>query len=435
MAQFRTDKWKLDNSHLITRYEVFGLMETITPSMTMLDSYGRFRSSETINVFTSQRVGAPQEKFNHITTGTANATYLVNSSSFLLTIGTANNDSIIRETIQVAPFQPGKSTMALISFRMGEPKANVVQRVGYFDEKNGVYLEQSGNTLSIVVRSFSTGNVIEERVAREDWNFDKMDGTGYSAQVSHGTFTLDVTRTNIMWIDMASFSVSNIRVGFMAHGKPIPAHVFHGNHGEHGAHDILMTTLCLPIRYENKNIGDTTSNSSLQMVNAAVVSEGGFELKGLNDGASRGYTIAIADTLSVAGQEYPLIAYRLKADRRNNVVIPNNFHVYVDSNGTVSYRIWVGAISSGGIWETKSANRHVEYNVGITGFDVNGGRVVQGGFVTSQESLKAGAGTIDNLNYILGRYLNGTTQEVILTIIPTVNAQKVLTKADWIELV
>jgi hypothetical protein len=435
MAQFRTDKWKLDNSHLITRYEVMGLMETITPSMTMLDAYGSFRVSPAVNVFTSQRIGSPQEKFNHITIGTANATYHVNSSSYILSVGTANGDSIIRESTNVIPFQPGKSTRVLISFRFSTPKANLIQRVGFFDEKNGIYLENDGNNTYIVARSSASGTLVEERVARPDWNFDKMDGSGYSSQFSHGTFTLDPLKANILWIDMASFSVSNIRVGFMAHGKMMPAHVFHGAHQDHEAHDILFTSLCLPIRYELKNVGPTTSNSFIQQVNAAGISEGGFELKGINDGASRGYTIATADTLATAGVEYPLIAYRLKADRRNNVVIPNNFHIYVDSNATVSYRVWINAVSSGGVWQTKGPNRHIEYNTGITGIANTNGKVVQGGFVTSQEAVRAGAGDVSNLNYILGRFLDGTTQEVILTIIPTTNNTKVLTKCDWIELV
>lgn len=435
MAQFRTDKWKLDNSHLITRYEVMGLMETITPSMTMLDAYGNIRTSDQINIFTSQRIGSPQEKFNHITTGTANAVYSVNSSSYILSVGTANNDSIIRESTNVLPFQPGKSMKVLISFRFSEPKANLVQRVGFFDEKNGVYLENTGNTTYIVARSSASGELVEERVARDDWNFDKMDGTGYSSQFSHGTFTLDPLKVNIMWVDMASFSVSNIRFGFMVHGKMMPAHVFHGAHADHEAHDISMTSLCLPIRYELKNIGVTSSNSFIQQVNAAGVSEGGFELKGINDGASRGYSIALADTLVTAGTEYPMIAYRLKADRRNNVVIPNNFHIYVDSNATISYRVWINATSSGGVWQSKSPNRHIEYNTGITGFANTNGRVVQGGFVTAQQAIAAGAGGVSNLNYILGRFLDGTTQEIILTLIPTTNNTKVLTKCGWIELV
>lgn len=59
---------------------------------------------------------------------------------------------------------------------------------------------------------------------------------------------------------------------------------------------------------------------------------------------------------------------------------------------------------------------------------------VQGGFVTGGASVQSNA-SLTNLNYTLGRYLNGTTQEVILAIIPTQANIKVLVKADWIELV
>lgn len=78
--------------------------------------------------------------------------------------------------------------------------------------------------------------------------------------------------------------------------------------------------------------------------------------------------------------------------------------------------------------------RHVEYNKGITGFNTTNGRIVQEGFATSGAAIQAGTG-LDNLNYSLGRFLDGTTQEVILAIIPTQANIKVLTKTDWIELV
>jgi hypothetical protein len=435
MAQFRTDTSKLDNSHLITRYEVMGLMETLTPSTTMLDAYGNMRASEGINVFTSQRIGAPAEKFNHITVGGGDVVYNANNSSFFLNVGTSSGDSVIRESTNVIPFQPGKSTKILISFIFNEPKENLVQRVGFFDEKNGVFLEYDGNNLSFVVRSFSTGEIRETRTLQENWNFDRMDGTGYSAQVSKGRGTFDPSIVNILWFDMASFSVSNIRAGFLFNGKMMPAHIFSCPYDNGCSINTLMTSLCLPIRFEIYNKGITSSESSVQQINAAGISEGGFELNGINDGAGRGFTIADATNLAVAGQDYPLISYRLKSNRRNNVVIPNNFHIYVDSNATVSYRVWFGAVSSGGTWESRSANRHIEFNIGITDFVTANGRLVQGGFVTSKDTIKAGTGELRNLNYILGRYLNGTTQEVILSLIPTQANIKVLTKADWIELV
>lgn len=431
MTQFRTDIHKIDSNQVLSRYEVFGLMESITPSGTMIDAYGKLRVSNQYSVFTSQRIGAPQEKFNTKLTGTANAVFHITESSFYLNVGASSGDEVIRESKQVSPFQPGKSTEILMSFAFESSKTNLRQRVGYFDEKNGIYFENHDGINYFVIRSYSTGSVVETRIPQSDWNFDKFDGTGYSSQLNKDKFILDPSNVNIFWIDVASFSASGVRAGFTFGGRNYTAHNFVNNNINKS---VLMSTLCLPIRFEITNVGNTSGISTLKQVNAAVMSEGGFELNGVNDGASRGYTIATADTLLTAGTEYPLISYRLKADRRNNVVIPHNFHIYVDSNATVSYRIWVDAITSGGVWQSKSNNRHIEYNTGITGWNTTNARVLQGGFVTSQQAVEAGTG-LSNLNYILGRLLDGTTQEITLAIIPMQNNTKVLTKADWIELV
>jgi hypothetical protein len=431
MAQFRTDKKIIDSNQILTRYEVNGLMESISPSGTHVDSYGRFRVSEGYELFTSQRVGARQYKFDEKLTGSATSTYSVNESSMLLNVGTANGDEVIRESFQVVPFQPGKSIQVLMSFIMNDPKQNLRQRVGFFDDKNGVYFENDGVTNYFVIRSYTTGTVIETRVPQSEWNFDRFDGNGYSSQACRKQFIPDPSEISIFWMDVASFTSRHIRMGFVANGRPYIGHLCTTNLSGDAP---TLTTLSLPFRYEIKNTGITGSSSTLRQINCAASSEGGFQLSGLNEGASRGYTIAEAVNLPVAGREYPLFSYRLKSDRRNNVVIPNNFHIYVDSNATVSYRIWVNAIATGGVWETNNPARHVEYNRGVTGFNTTNGRVVQGGFVIGGASVQSNA-NMTNLNYTLGRFLNGTTQEIILTVIPTQANIKVLVKADWIELV
>ena len=431
MAQYRTDKKVIDSNQVLTRYEIGGLMESITPSGSHVDAYGRFRVSEQYELFTSQRIGARQYKFDEKITGTANSTYSVNESSMLLNVGSAAGDEIIRESLQVVPFQPGKSMQIVQSFIMEHTKENLRQRAGFFDDHNGVYFENDGGINYFVIRSYTSGAVIETRVAQSDWNFDKFDGHGYSSQTCRNTFILDPTTVNIFWVDVASFTSRNIRIGFIANGRPYLGHTCSsGLTGE----TATLTTLSLPFRYELTNKAATSSPSTMRQINCGASSEGGFELKGLNEGASRGYTIATADNSAVAGTEYPLFSYRLKSDRRNNVVIPNNFHIYVDSNATVSYRVWVGATATGGTWETNHPARHVEFNRGVTGWNTTNGRIIQGGFVTGGASVQSNA-SLTNLNYTLGRYLNGTTQEVILAIIPTQANIKVLVKADWIELV
>ena len=165
------------------------------------------------------------------------------------------------------------------TFAMNTPKANVRQRVGYYGGENGIYFENDGTTNYFVLRSNTSGNVTETRVAQTDWTVDKFDGTGYSAQSGGAEHTggLDVSKTNILWMDIEWLGVGDVRCGFVVDGKMTTAHIFHNDNKNLVPY---MTTASLPLRYEIKNTGVTTSNSTLKQICSTVISEGGYELYG-----------------------------------------------------------------------------------------------------------------------------------------------------------
>lgn len=433
MAQFRTDIKRLDSGQVKTRYEVFGLMETLTPSGSLVDAFGRLRTSNPKTIFMSQNIGAPDGKYDTKVTGNANTLYVKSESVVLMNVTTANGDSVIKQSKTSIPYQPGKSTQIMISFVMNEPKANLVQRVGYFDESNGIYFENDGITNNLVLRSNSTGTVVETRVPQSQWNFDKFDGTGYCYQTNTDdqNTSFNPAKGNIFWMDVEWLGVGDVRAGFIVDGIPFVAHVFHNDNRNTGTY---MTTACLHMRQEIKNVGVTTSNSSMKQICSAAMSEGDFNVQGKIEGAGRGFTVAETDTLLTAGTDYPMIAFRLKADRQNNIVVPHRFHVYVDSNATVSYRIWRNATVTGGTWQSRGDASPVEYNTGITAMDTTGAEIIQGGFATSGASVEFGGG-LDNLDYILRHFLDGTSETYVLSLIPTTNNTKVLTKADWMIII
>ena len=400
-----------------------------------VDAFNRLRVSTAASIFDSQQIHAESSRFTTHLVGGASKTYLPNESSVAMTVGTAINDEVIRQTKRVMPYQPGKSLLIFNTFVFNTPKAGLRQRIGYFDSKNGVYLENDGTTNYLVLRSYTSGAVVERRVAQADWNIDKFDGNGKSANAtdrSAGTPTLDVSKTNIMWTDVEWLGVGDVRVGFVVDGAPMPAHIFHNDNRNTA---VYMTTACLPLRYEIKNVTAQDASSTMKQICASVVSESGFNLQGLIHGCGRGFTTAAAVDLGNAGTEVPLIAFRLREGRNNSVVIPNAFRIYVDSNATISYRVWIGAEVTGGTWEVRPTDSAVEFNVGITGATYTSAELVQGGFVTGGGSIIAGTGSIDNLNYQLQYWEDGTRPTVLLTAIGTTNNNKVLSKAEWIQLV
>lgn len=384
MAQFRTDKHTLDSGQVTTRYEVFMLSDRLTPSGTVTDAFGRIRISDPFTLFDSQHRYQDNGKWATANNGTANTQYISSESAVNLNVGTANNDYVYRETTKVFAYQPGKSLLIMNTFAMNEPKANLVQRVGYFGTDNGIYLENDGSTNYLVLRSNSTGTIVETKVAQADWNIDKFDGTGYSSRnsgIEHST-GINVANTNILWTDVEWLGVGDVRCGFVVDGKMIPAHIFHNDNVNKTTY---MTTACLPIRYEIQNKGITTSNSTLKQICSTVISEGGYQVSGKQRSASG--LISSPKDIPVAGTFTPIISIRLKSDRLDAIVIPKTVDfIGLTNNTTYRYKIVIGGTLANASWVSAETKSSVEYDLSAT--SISGGEDVKIGFV----NVSAGAG-------------------------------------------
>ena len=148
----------------------------------------------------------------------------VNSDEGLIdmTVNTASNASVSRETKRVFNYQPGKSLLSLTSFNFNAAKAHLRQRIGYFGAENGFYLEQNGtDEPTLVKRSSISGSVVETKVAQSDWNIDQLDGTGISG------FTLDLSKVQILWFDLEWLGSGTVRCGFIINGAFIHCHYCH----------------------------------------------------------------------------------------------------------------------------------------------------------------------------------------------------------------
>lgn len=388
MAQFRTDTNKIDSGQVKTRYEVFMLSDRLTPSGTLTDAFGRLRISESLTLFDSQHRYQDNGKWATANNGISNTQYILSESAVNLNVGTANNDYVYRETTKVFAYQPGKSLLVMNTFAMNTPKANLVQRVGYFGLDNGIYLENDGSTNYIVLRSNSTGTIVETKVAQSNWNVDKYDGTGYSSQNSGTNHTegLDVSNTNIFWSDIEWLGVGDVRCGFVVDGKLKTAHVFHNDNKQKRPY---MTTACLPIRYEIHNVGITTSNSTFKQICSTVVSEGGYALAGKQLSVSG--LITSPKDIPTAGTFTPIISIRLKTTRLDSIVIPNFAEfIGLTNNTTYRYKIIVGGTLTGASWVSAGTNSSVEYD--LTATAITGGDDVKIGFLNV--SSGAGASTV-----------------------------------------
>lgn len=384
MAQWRSDQRTLHRSHNRTLYEVMMLDDRLTPTGTLTDAFGKLRVSAGYTLFDSSHRYQDNGKWATKTNGTANAQHQVNESAINLNVDTVSGSYVYRETKRVFSYQPGKSLLIMSTFAMNTPKAGLRQRVGYFNSQNGIFLENDGTTNYLVLRSNVTGTPTETRVAQADWNVDKFNGTGYSSQghSSEHANGMNVTKTQIFWIDVEWLGVGDVRCGFVVDGKPCIAHVFHNDNVNTTSY---MTTATLPCRYEIENTSTTVSNSTLKQICSTVISEGGYEL----NGASRSVSIPIttAVDLPTAGTFTPIISVRLKDSFKDAIAVLKDVEFFgVTNNTSYRYKIIVGGTLGGAAWNSVANDSCIEYD--ITATTVTGGRDAQVGYV----NVSSGAG-------------------------------------------
>ena len=434
MAQFRTDLHKIDSGQVFTRYEVNMMSDRLSPSGTLTDAFGRLRISQPLTLFDSTHRFADNGLWaTSNTAGNSSYSFSNNQSLITMTVGTTANAEVIRETTKVFSYQPGKSLLTMSTFAMETPKANVRQRVGYFGGENGIYFENSSNTNYFVLRSNTSGNVTETRVAQTDWNVDKFDGTGYSAQSGGAEHTggLDVSKTNILWMDIEWLGVGDVRCGFVVDGKMVPAHIFHNDNKNIVPY---MTTATLPLRYEIKNTGVTTSNSTMKQICSTVISEGGYELYGSQQAIQTPINAPI--DLTVAGTYYNLISLRLKTERLDAVAILTAISLIgLTNNAYYNWQVRAGGTTTGGTWVSAGDNSAIEYKIDAA--TITGGRILASGFTTSTTQSTV---PVDILKEALFKFqlerngLTGTAFEITLCAASQTAGADMYASIDWEEI-
>jgi hypothetical protein len=288
-----------------------------------------------------------------------------------LNVTTASGSSVRRQTTKVFSYQPGKSLLIMTTFVCAAPKANLNQKVGFYGNENGYFLEQDGLTTYFVERSAVSGAVTNTRVAQAAWNVDPMNGTGPSE------ITLDISKAQILWMDIEWLGVGTVKMGFVVNGSFYICHTW--NHANLIT-STYITTASLPLSYEITNTGTTASASTLKQICATVISEGGYALTGLQQ--SVGTPITAAKTLTTAGTYYPIVSLRLKTTRLDAIAILTAISIQGTGNNEVfRWEVRATGSTTGGTWTSAGSNSSVEYN--LTGTAYTGGRILAAGFTSS----------------------------------------------------
>jgi hypothetical protein len=278
----------------------------------------------------------------------------------------------------------------------GSQSLNLTQRVGYYNDDNGVFFQRIDGVYSFVLRSSVTGVSLDTRtVTQANWNGDKLNGSGASG------YTLDPSKAQILWMDFEWLGVGSVRCGFIINGEYITCHTFNNTNE---ITNVYMTTAILPVRYEIKTTTSAVA-ASMKAICCSVISEGGFEQTSVDHVARR---TSILGTISTTF--LPLVSIRLASGRTGAVVLPNRVQVLPTTSQNYEVALIKNPTLTGASWVAVPTDSNVEYDVSATA--TTGGSIVQTDYTTASGSGGAtglAASTGYNFDLQLGVSIAGTS--------------------------
>ena len=314
-------------------------------------------STYEVTDFATYTNGKDGDIWDEVITGTASSTHDTYQGMVKLEVGSTAGDQVIRQTKRVQRYLPGRQNEVSMVFRWFPSALGVRRRFGLFTEKNGVFFEDGGDgNYYVVIRRNTASGVVENRVGREDWSDDKLDGTGPSGIVANPE------AIQHMVIEYEWYGAGQVEFKFVIDNNAYPIHKFnHANHVEY----TWANTAALPLRVELTNVAGTAGPHYFWQGSHSFATEGTTTLLGRQKNLSSpltGYTLTTANTF------YPVIAIRLKATALNSVVIPDLYSGATLDNTNVFIRVIEGANITGGTWVSYDADSAVEYNLTATGY-------------------------------------------------------------------
>lgn len=381
-----------------------------------IDAFGRGRVSMPYTLGDYKHLYGLDPNFIDYKVNGGNIAFQVNQACARLSTTSNTTSRIVHQTKFYHHYMPGKSQVILSSFNFYAATANVTKRTGYFDDNDGIYIEQSGNgTLTWVVRSFVTGTPVERRFTQSQWSEDKCDGTGPSG------FNIDITKTQLIWIDFQWLGVGRVRCGFVHDGQYVLAHEFNNSNN---LATVYMSSPNLPVRCEIVNVG-TTTGAYFDQICSTVMSEGGYVEAGQD------WSITNTPRALAAGATLPIMAIRLKNTFRTYVnrmiVRMGNLNVFSDG-ANIKWRLIKLTDSSQlteTTWTSADSDSGVEYNVDATAF--TDGDELDNGWVaaSTQGNQRVGGSPGSNIpssakkNYIVQNY-DSTDSEIYVVVVTNI---------------
>jgi len=341
-----------------------------------IDAFGRWRTSDVVTLFDSKQL-YDTGSINWVTqiVGNGTASWVPQSVMVKMTV-TGSNSSVIRQTRRRFNYQPGKSQLIVCTGNFGaHDHSSMIERIGYFDQSDGLFFELSGSTFRTGLRNSG----VTTYTSQSAWNLDVFDGTGPSGN------KLILSASQIYFMDFEWLGVGRARYGIYQGGIPYYVHQITNINALNESVNVYIDTPNLPVRYEIISSASVASGS-LNHICSAVMSEGGVG----NTGPVRSIDYPGFGTSSVPPLSQSLVmAIRLKTSSLSSTVRPNR--LYIDTIGGLQHYKWAVLLNpittSLSVW-TDVQDSSVQWNTGS----------YSGSTLITSDGFKLASGYVDAVN-------------------------------------
>ena len=368
--------------------QITGQRESSAMPQRVRDVLGRLKVTAHQNVYEADfEYGTQPLRWEAIALGSASVAQVPGSGGVRMRVTNAAGDAVVRQSRPYHRYQPGKTMFMATGCQFGAATPGNVQRVGFFDDSNGVFFEQGIATqtnpfgMYAVVRTDAGGTIQETRWSLDQWNGDLTN-----------VRQLDFTRIQMFWIEYAWYGAGATRFGFWVNGEPIIAHQigwanYNNTINATGPQtQPWARTGNLPVRYEQRNLtAITPTTNDMFHYGVSVIVEGGRD-------EQRGFTYSYGlpntvQTRSVASatNRLPLLTIRgrqMGTQEYGTVYAPTT-GATLTSVGSASTSSFTATISGLNLTVTSSVTGTIVAGQQLTGVGVAFGTYITGGSGTA----------------------------------------------------
>ncbi len=201
-------------------------MNTLLPKR-VRDAMGRMKVTRGQNIYEADfEYGSQPLRWESLNLGGGTISHLPGEGGVQMALSTSATDINIRQSRPYHRYQPGKSMFMATAVNFGVNNANQIQRVGYFDENNGIFFEQGANPLDpfnpsgmfAVVRtdvtsSLNTGRPHDLKIPAFQWS-----------DPARVLSSINWERIQMLWLEYAWYGAGALRWGIMLDGEPYILH-------------------------------------------------------------------------------------------------------------------------------------------------------------------------------------------------------------------